>query len=240
MKTKQTYVSCNTAFGSNAWLIWGAKAVKELLSKAGSNQSNSTSLILTATEQHFASGVITRSSAILRLLYLTTLTIILLMSMNSNAAPVIVGSVNPETKQVLIFQDFLVKQFLDGTPILNTYGKYDEYSKSYIMVRAGKTASGSCQTDAFKLVRLTGNRLALTESPLDTKPWNGIGSILQIKLCFSSTCQGSCQVLGDTSTPHDLEDYICHCSSGSANQKCEKGLVLLHDLDDIVWQEPLP
>ena len=241
MKTKHIYFSRNPAFGSIAWLMCGARVVNKLFRNTGNKQSNLTPLMLSETERHFASRVSTANSVFSRLLCLTTLAIILLMSINANAAPVVVGSVNPETKQVLIFQDFLVKQFLDGTPILNTYGAYDENSKSFIMVRAGKTASGACQTDAFKLVRLTGNRLALTESVLNTKPWNGVGSILQIKKCFSNTCQGSCQVLGDTSTPFDLDDYICQCSSsGSSSQKCEEGLVQLHDYNDIVWQEPLP
>jgi len=152
---------------------------------------------------------------------LATLAVILLISRHAGAAPVVVGSVNPDTKQVTIFQDFLVKQFLDETPILNTYGASNENSKSFIMVRAGKTAAGSCQTDAFKLVRLSGNRLALTESPMTEKPWNGVGTVLEIKKCFSGSCQGSCQVLGDPATPLDPNDYICHCSSG---QQCEEGL----------------
>ena len=151
------------------------------------------------------------------------------------AAPVVVGSVNPDTKQITIFKDLLVNKFLDGTPILNFYGSFDETSKEYIMVRAGKAPDGTCQTDAFRLVRIPGNRLAIARDNLTHAPWHGNGSIYTLKTCFSTTCSGSCQVLGVPETP-DLTDYECFCSSGSG--QCEATFDVLHKHDDIVWQGP--
>jgi hypothetical protein len=47
----------------------------------------------------------------------TALLLTALMSTSAAAAPMVVGSVNPATKQVTIFQDLLVSSFSDGTPI---------------------------------------------------------------------------------------------------------------------------
>jgi hypothetical protein len=159
-----------------------------------------------------------------------------LVSHNANAGPVVVGSINPDTRQVTIFQDLLVKKFQDGTPIHNIYGRFFDTSKEFIMVRAGKSADGGCQTDAFRLVRITGNRLAIADDKLN-RPWDGVGTVITIKKCFSGSCSGSCQVLGNPDTP-DPYDYICHCSSASG--PCENTMNALHTLDDIVWQEPVP
>lgn len=156
------------------------------------------------------------------------------LSAGANAAPVVVGSVNPDTKQVTIFQDLLVKQFQDGTPIANFYGKFEESAQEFIMVRAGKSAAGNCQTDAFRLVRLSGNRLAVARDGLTRVPWNGIGTVHTLRRCLSETCSGNCQALGDPDTPLDLTDYYCLCTSASGN--CEATFNLLNKHKDIVWQ----
>ncbi len=157
-----------------------------------------------------------------------------LISNNVSAAPVVVGSVNPDTMEVTIFKDLLVKKFQDGTPINNIYGRYFNKTKEFLMVRAGKSAEGYCQTDAFRLVPLTGNRLAIAaENP--NLPWDGIGKIITIKKCFSGSCSGYCQVLGNPDTI-DTDDYICNCTSASG--PCENTLNQFYKLDEIVWQGP--
>src|SRR5262245_17466716 len=100
-----------------------------------------------------------------------------LLSTNAIAAPVVVGSVKPATKQVTIFQDLLVSSFPDGTPIQHLYGRFDDGSHEFLLVRAGKTSEGGCRTDAFWLLRIAGNRLALALDSVTHVPWDGTGVI---------------------------------------------------------------
>jgi hypothetical protein len=158
-----------------------------------------------------------------------------LMSTNVTAAPVVVGSINPATRQITIFQDILVSSFQDGTPIHHIYGNFNDISNGFLMIRAGKTSEGVCQTDVFRLLRLSGNRLALAADSLTEVPWDGTGSIRPIKLCFSGTCHGNCQILGVPETI-DLNDYKCHCST--ATGQCQAALPEWHPIDDIVLQGP--
>ncbi len=132
---------------------------------------------------------------------------------NANAAPdiVVIGSVDPMTNRVTMFEDLLIKQFLDGGAIHRLYGRYDIKSKSYYFVRAGKTTNGDCLTEVFNLVRVAGNRLALAESDGLTA-WRPI--ILQ-KLgptfdCTSMDCF-SCEPGG---IPQFGEKPECGCSDG--------------------------
>ena len=81
-----------------------------------------------------------------------------LLATSAIAAPVVVGSVNPVTHQVTIFQDMLVTTFPDGTPIQHIYGRFDTVTHEFLMVRTGKMADGDCRTDALRLLRLSGNR----------------------------------------------------------------------------------
>lgn len=166
----------------------------------------------------------------------TALLLTALMSTSAAAAPVVVGSVNPATKQVTIFQDLLVSSFSDGMPIRHMYGRFDDVTHEFLMVRAGKTAEGGCQTDAFRLLRIPGNRLALALDSLTPVLWDGAGTIRPLKRCFSGTCQGWCQVLGNPDTPLDLTDYVCHCANGSG--ACEPALPDGYQAKDIVVQGP--
>jgi hypothetical protein len=86
----------------------------------------------------------------------------------ARADPVVVGSVEPQSMRVTIFEDLLVKRFADGSAISRLYGKYDAVSKGFQFLRAGKLANGACRTEVFDLVRLPGNRLAIA-SPTDAR-----------------------------------------------------------------------
>jgi hypothetical protein len=145
--------------------------------------------------------------------------------------PVVVGSVNPVTNQVTIFEDLLVKTFQDGTPIQHFHGRFDEALKQYLMVRSGRSEMGKCQTEAFRLLRVSGNRLAIALDGITDIPWNGLGQIRPFRDCFSSTCSGWCRLLGDASTPYDLTDTYCECRNASG--ECETGLGALQDRNDI-------
>ena len=123
-----------------------------------------------------------------------------LLATSAMAAPVVVGSVNPVTQQVTIFQDMLVTTFPDGTPIQYIYGRFDAVTHEFLMVRTGKMADGDCRTDALRLLRLSRNRLALATDKVSYVPWNGTGTIRLLKECLKGTCQGSCQVLVNQDT----------------------------------------
>jgi hypothetical protein len=76
----------------------------------------------------------------------------------TNAAPaVVVGSVNPVTNRVTIFEDLMVKTFADGGIIQHFHGGYGTGSRAYFLVRAGKSATGGCRTEFFRLVRIENN-----------------------------------------------------------------------------------
>ena len=159
-----------------------------------------------------------------------------LTSANAAAAPVVVGSVNPATQQVTIFQDLLASSFPDGTPIQHMYGRFDAVAREFVLVRAGKTSVGGCRTDAFRLLRIPNNRLALALDSLTPVLWDGNGVIRPLKLCFSETYQGWCQVLGNPETPLDLTDYVCRCADGPG--ACEPALLNGYRLEDIERQGP--
>jgi hypothetical protein len=48
-----------------------------------------------------------------------------------------------------------------------------------------------------------------------------------------TTCQGSCQVLGNPETPLDLQDYLCWCSNAGA---CDVAFPEVVTLDELVVQ----
>jgi hypothetical protein len=134
---------------------------------------------------------------------------------------------------VTIFQDMLVTTFADGTPIQHLYGRFDAVTHAFLLVRTGKMANGDCRTEALRLLRLAGNRLALATNTGSSVPWNGTGTIRLLKLCFKGTCQGSCQVLGNPETPLDLQDYLCWCSNAGA---CDVAFPEVVTLDELVVQ----
>ena len=107
-----------------------------------------------------------------------------LLATSALAAPIVVGSVHPVTHQVTIFQDMLVTTFADGTPIQHLYGRFDAVTHEFLLVRTGKMADGDCRTEALRLLRLAGNRLALATDKVSSVPWNGTGTIRLLKLCF--------------------------------------------------------
>ena len=153
----------------------------------------------------------------------------------ASAAPVIVGSVNPATNPVTIFKDLLVKTFPDGSPIQHIHGRYNEATQEYLLVRAGRNELGECQTDAFQLARTSNNRLAISIG--GKIAWNGIGEIRALAFCVSDTCTQFCRVVANSSTPHDLDDYACECSSNNGN--CEATIGYLYKDTDIGKTEGL-
>ena len=133
--------------------------------------------------------------------------------------PVLIGSVNPTTREITIFQDLLVDQFLDGGPIQHLYGQYDK-NKGFFLVRAGKSLVGDCVTETFKLTRLSNNGLVLASrfSPV----WDYIGFLRPTLRCTSPTCTGC---IPHQTTATSLAPS-CECGSGV-------GLCDVTDLSDL-------
>ena len=116
--------------------------------------------------------------------------LIALGATTTNAAPVVVGSVNPVTNRVTIFEDFMVKTFADGGMIQHFHGGYGTGSRAYFLVRAGKSATGGCRTEFFRLVRIENNRLAIADPSNNSMAWNPqiISKMFATFDCTSSDC----------------------------------------------------
>lgn len=74
----------------------------------------------------------------------------------------LVGSVNPTTGQATLFTDLLRTEFPDGGPIFRLYAvaREGDPANGFVLVRAGKLASGECHAEAIALQR-EGSRLLL-------------------------------------------------------------------------------
>jgi hypothetical protein len=143
---------------------------------------------------------------------------------SASAAPVVVGSVNPVTNRVTVFEDLMVRTFADGGIIQHFHGGYGSGSGTYFLVRAGKTATGGCRTEVFRLVRVSGNRLAIADSSNPSNPWNP--QILQQMFatfdCTSTDCLFC--ISGNPDDPLGTDpDSGCVCDqTGAFSGKCEK------------------
>lgn len=129
------------------------------------------------------------------------------------AAPsvVIVGSVDPQSKQVTVFEGLLSRQFADGGPVLRIYGGYSARSKKHHLVRAGKTINGACMTEVFQLARLSGNRLALAV-PTTGQAWNP-NRLQQLGVTFDCTSSSCFICTPDHGIPEFGEEPGCTCGT---------------------------
>ena len=142
----------------------------------------------------------------------------------ASAAPVVVGSVNPQTNRVTIFEDLMVKTFSDGGRIQYFHGGYGAESRSYFLVRAGKSASGGCRTEVFRLVRLANNRLAIADSSNPSIAWNPqiLSNMFATFDCTSSDCLFCVSGNQDDPLGSDPESgCACDQGTGSFAGKCE-------------------
>lgn len=148
------------------------------------------------------------------------------------AQPVVVGSINPVTQRITIFEDILVTSFADGTPITRMWGKSNGstngISNGFQWLRAGKTASGACRTEVFTLVRISGNRLVVAASVNGVlTPWD-VRYIPQ-KMFAAFDCTSTDCVACDSGNPADPmgtdPNSGCACSAGGGQcQQTKPGL----------------
>lgn len=150
------------------------------------------------------------------------------------AANAVVGSVNPETGEATVYQNRMVQQFQDGTPIKNIYARYFASSQRYLLIRSGKSADGACQTEAFALILLPNHHLVIADT-LDN-PWDGVDRIVSLKKCLSQSCSGACRVIDDGPGSLDADKYDCQCTGSG---KCLEALNPWFKLDDILDEEPI-
>lgn len=146
----------------------------------------------------------------------------------ASAAPVVVGSVNPSTKRLTVFEDLLVRSFADGAPIERFYGGYSTGSKAYFLTRAGKRAGGGCRTEVFRLVRIAGNRVAIADPGKPSIAWNPqiLSNMYATFDCTSTDCMNC--LSGDASDPlgADMSNPGCACEvvGGAFNGVCDTAM----------------
>jgi hypothetical protein len=135
---------------------------------------------------------------------------------SASAAPVVVGSVNPVTNRVTIFEDVMVKTFADGGIIEHFYGGYGNESGAYFLVRAGKIATGGCRTEVFRLVRISGNRVAIADPSNPSIPWN---RQIPQKMFATFDCTSTDCLFCESGNPADPlgtnPDSGCACNQGT-------------------------
>jgi len=119
----------------------------------------------------------------------------------ARADPVIVGSVDPQSMRVTIFEDLMVKKFADGSAITKLYGKYNAISNGFQFLRAGKLANGACHTEVFNLVRLAGNRLAIAAPGNPSLAWEP--RLIPQKMFATFDCTSYDCMSCDSSNPLD-------------------------------------
>ena len=85
------------------------------------------------------------------------------------AESAVVGSVNPFTGQATLLTDRLKTEFPDGGSIRQLYAvaRGGDISNGFVLVRAGRRASGGCHTEVIALHRTEAeNLLFLTATPV--------------------------------------------------------------------------
>jgi hypothetical protein len=143
---------------------------------------------------------------------------------SASAAPVVVGSVNPVTNRVTVFEDLMVKTFADGGMIQHFYGGYGSESGAYFLVRAGKTAMGGCRTEVFRLVRIPGNRVAIADPSNPSVAWN---PQIPSKMFATFDCTSTDCLFCESDNPSDplgaQSTSGCMCTqTGALAGVCEK------------------
>ena len=162
------------------------------------------------------------------------------------AQHVVVGSVDPATQRVTIFQDILVSSFADGTPITRMWGKSNGFtngiSNGFQWLRAGKTTTGACRTEVFTLVRLSGNRLAVATSVGGVlKPWDP--RLLPQKMFATFDCTSTSCAACDSGNPADPmgtnPNSGCACNDGGGQcQQTAPGMGGPYGSGDLVILTP--
>jgi len=158
------------------------------------------------------------------------------------AQHVVVGSVDPATQRVTIFQDILVSSFADGTPITRMWGKVNSVSNGFQWLSAGRTAAGACRTEVFTLVRLAGNRLAVAVSVNGLlKPWDP--RQIPQKMFATFDCTSTSCAACDSGNPNDPmgtnPNSGCACNDGGGQcQQTAPGMGGPYGSGDLVILTP--
>lgn len=166
----------------------------------------------------------------------------------AGAAPVVVGTYDPATRQSRAFYDLLVSSFADGTPITRLYTAYSTVSKSFYLVRGGRNVGGQgCRTEVFRLVPVAGRKLAIADPTNSALAWNPKPILTKIYATFDCTsfscmdCLSSDDALGAGTS---LEEPQCVCNpdlGSSAQGECtttKPGLGGPYGPAEIVFETP--
>lgn len=165
------------------------------------------------------------------------------------AGPVVVGRYDPSSGLAYTMENVYVSSFADGTPITKFAIGYSQPSKAYYLLRAGQPKGGGCRKEVFRLVPISGNRLAIADPNNINLAWgvNPIPTRLYATFdCTSATCMDCVASDGTGSGVGSLEEPYCVCSpvAGSAGQgECttnKPGTGGPYGVGAIVIQAPTP
>jgi len=133
----------------------------------------------------------------------------------ATAAPIVVGTHDPATHTTYDLKNVYISSFADGTPITKFRLGYSQVSKAYFFSRGGWSPTRGCRTEVFRLVPISGNRLAIADptdqnmawgvKPIPTKMYASFDCIST----FCMDCLSSDDALGANT---DLENPHCVCN----------------------------
>jgi hypothetical protein len=150
---------------------------------------------------------------------------------------VVVGGYDPQTHVAWTFSDVLVSSFADGTPIERLRVGYSAASSSYYFNRAGRNATGGCRSEFFRLVPISGNRLAIADPANPNIAWNL--KLIPQKMYATFDCTStSCMSCGSSpSTDLDAPHCVCDTQDGACTTT-KPGLGGPYGPGQVVFQAP--
>ena len=155
------------------------------------------------------------------------------MASAAAAADVVVGSVDGITGEATLMTDLFKTTFPDGGPILRVSVKArTDISNGFLLVRAGRTASGTCHTEVTPL-GVDGDRVTLSLTPVLMFNCDEIEERCRPEGMYPVLCMP------------DITNTTCQCRPGfaaapSETPRCEKTYALPWPLriEDILWRIP--
>lgn len=131
------------------------------------------------------------------------------------ADPVVVGRRDPATGTYITLENVLVANWLDGVPILKQRIGFSRVSNAWFLLRAGRGAAQGCRTEVFRLVEISGSRLAIADPTNPNLAW-GVNPI-PTKIyptfdCVSFSCMDCLSSADGQGADTNLDEPHCVCN----------------------------